>query len=242
MNHVAGAPVTPNEAVALAVGLIAILSALIGWLKWLRPKIRRGQSEAVAVRDAILGRDAVRDSITGKELAPRLPGIGQRIDTVEQAVATLADQHRILDDHDSSIRSLQSEQVSQADRIKALFPNDELSTFNLNGIGSAQVMVEALKRAGHALGALARQPVGAIRGGHADRQLADGAVRVAARDEARISAGGRARAAVRSGIRRDRVRARGDRLVVVRPAKEKPWAPRPGTHHEPVADDEPIDN
>ena len=35
-----------------------------------------------------------------------------------------------------------------ADRIKALFPNDELSTFNLNGIGSAQVMVEALKRAG----------------------------------------------------------------------------------------------
>ena len=26
--------------------------------------------------------------------------------------------------------------------------------------------------------------------------------------------------------------ARGDRLVVVRPAKEKPWAPRPGTHNE----------
>ena len=26
--------------------------------------------------------------------------------------------------------------------------------------------------------------------------------------------------------------ARGDRLIVVRPAKEKPWAPRPGTHDE----------
>lgn len=26
--------------------------------------------------------------------------------------------------------------------------------------------------------------------------------------------------------------ARGDRLVVVRPSKELPWAPRPGTHHE----------
>lgn len=35
-----------------------------------------------------------------------------------------------------------------SDRIKKLFPNDELSTFNLNGIGSAQVLVEALKRAG----------------------------------------------------------------------------------------------
>ena len=29
--------------------------------------------------------------------------------------------------------------------------------------------------------------------------------------------------------------ARGDRLVVVRPAKELPWAPRPGTHNEELA-------
>jgi voltage-gated potassium channel len=32
--------------------------------------------------------------------------------------------------------------------------------------------------------------------------------------------------------------ARGDRLVVVRPAKELPWAPRPGTHDEDLADQE----
>ena len=32
--------------------------------------------------------------------------------------------------------------------------------------------------------------------------------------------------------------ARGDRLVVVRPAKELPWAPRPGTHNEDLATDE----
>ena len=30
---------------------------------------------------------------------------------------------------------------------------------------------------------------------------------------------------------------RGDRLIVVRPAKELPWAPRPGTHDEETADD-----
>jgi len=29
--------------------------------------------------------------------------------------------------------------------------------------------------------------------------------------------------------------ARGDRLIVVRPAKERPWAPRPGTHNEDFA-------
>ncbi|WP_193611812.1 NAD-binding protein [Nocardioides lijunqiniae] len=32
--------------------------------------------------------------------------------------------------------------------------------------------------------------------------------------------------------------ARGDRLVVVRPAKELPWAPRPGTHDEESASDD----
>jgi voltage-gated potassium channel len=34
--------------------------------------------------------------------------------------------------------------------------------------------------------------------------------------------------------------ARGDRLIVVRPAKELPWAPRPGTHNEDVAVDDRI--
>jgi voltage-gated potassium channel len=32
--------------------------------------------------------------------------------------------------------------------------------------------------------------------------------------------------------------ARGDRLVVVRPAKELPWAPRPGTHNEDSASEQ----
>ena len=32
--------------------------------------------------------------------------------------------------------------------------------------------------------------------------------------------------------------ARGDELIVVRPAKELPWAPRPGTHDEDASDDE----
>jgi voltage-gated potassium channel len=32
--------------------------------------------------------------------------------------------------------------------------------------------------------------------------------------------------------------ARGDRLIVVRPAKELPWAPRPGTHDEDLAVDD----
>jgi voltage-gated potassium channel len=33
---------------------------------------------------------------------------------------------------------------------------------------------------------------------------------------------------------------RGDRLVVVRPSAELPWAPRPGTHGEPATTDEEV--
>jgi voltage-gated potassium channel len=32
--------------------------------------------------------------------------------------------------------------------------------------------------------------------------------------------------------------ARGDRLIVVRPAQELPWAPRPGTHGEDATVDD----
>jgi voltage-gated potassium channel len=32
--------------------------------------------------------------------------------------------------------------------------------------------------------------------------------------------------------------ARGDRLIVVRPSKELPWAPRPGTHNEAASDED----
>ena len=31
---------------------------------------------------------------------------------------------------------------------------------------------------------------------------------------------------------------RGDRLIVVRPAAELPWAPRPGTHGEATTDEQ----
>jgi len=40
------------------------------------------------------------------------------------------------------------EMAEWRERIKRLFPNDALSVFNLMGIGSGMVVVEALKRAG----------------------------------------------------------------------------------------------
>lgn len=81
-----------HELVGLAASVVALLGIIGGWLRWVRPRWRRASREVVAVRDSILGRDAIVDSITGREIAPALPGIGQRVATIEQALVTLAGQ------------------------------------------------------------------------------------------------------------------------------------------------------
>lgn len=73
-----------TDPIALALSIGALLSMLAGWLRWGRPRIRKAKSDGVAMRDAILGRDAVVDTITGTELAPELPGIGVRMAHQEQ--------------------------------------------------------------------------------------------------------------------------------------------------------------
>ena len=118
---------TPAEAIPLAVGLIAIIGAVLGWLKWLRPKIRRGKAEVVAVRDAILGRDAISDSITGREIEPPLPGVGVRVAHVEEsqretsrqiesiavAITKLASQQEAIEDHEARIEQLEKAAVER---------------------------------------------------------------------------------------------------------------------------------
>ena len=99
--------------IVAAVGVISLLTAVVGWLRWARPKTRRVTSEIVAVRDSILGRDAVVDSITGKEIAPALPGIGQRMANVENAVAQIADQHVRIADHERRITDLEKGRVER---------------------------------------------------------------------------------------------------------------------------------
>ncbi len=96
--------------VAAAIGAIGIVWQLV---RKTRAKTRALVRDGVKVRDSIIGRPAVVDTITGRELAPPLPGVGQRLDTVERAVAMLADQHRVLDDHEVRIRS-------NSDRIEKL--------------------------------------------------------------------------------------------------------------------------
>lgn len=107
---------TPGE----IVSRIILGAALLGALAVIWRATRRGRAavheiknDGRRIRDSILGRPATVDSITGKELAPALPGIGQRMDTVERAVIALADQHLKLDNHEARLED-------HAVRIQAL--------------------------------------------------------------------------------------------------------------------------
>lgn len=93
-----------TELITAIVGVLAILGALVAFVRWVRPKWREMKHDARAGRDALLGREAVYDSITGKEITPALPGIGQRVASLEEtsaatavALTRLADTHTRID-------------------------------------------------------------------------------------------------------------------------------------------------
>jgi hypothetical protein len=102
------------------VGVGAALGVVLACLRWVRPRFRRTVQEATAMRDSILGRDAVVDSITGAELAPALPGVGVRLAETEkhlgvlaEAVATIAESHVRLEDHEGRIVALERAAVER---------------------------------------------------------------------------------------------------------------------------------
>ena len=126
-----------NAVVAAASGVLALAGAIyalltrerrkkgrLSWWRELRRDFRAG-------RDALVGRDPVVDSITGRELAPALPGIGQRMANVETALVTMADQGKRLSDleivvasHTVEIESLKAQAlervVTRAESTQAL--------------------------------------------------------------------------------------------------------------------------
>lgn len=106
-------PDNPGEWVIFAASVVGAVAVLWQAFKRVTHKTRTVRGDAVAIRDSILGRDAVVDSITGKELAPALPGIGQRMDTVERALVALADQHAAIEDHETRIKALEEARVER---------------------------------------------------------------------------------------------------------------------------------
>lgn len=90
-----------QQAIGLAVAACTLLIIFGGWWRWVRPRYKGAKDQAVSIRDAIIGRPAIKDSITGREISPKLPGIGERVDTLELVVLRVSDQSRTLAEHDA---------------------------------------------------------------------------------------------------------------------------------------------
>lgn len=108
--------------------LCGLLVLWVGWIKAVRPKIRRFWARWTGVGDALLGREPIFDPASGRELSPALPGIGQRMATVEEAVTTLTQTvaeldaiNKRLDRHEQQIgtntENIAAMMVAAAERI-----------------------------------------------------------------------------------------------------------------------------
>lgn len=106
---------TPEQ-IGLVATVIAIITALGSWWRWGRPKVVQARREVTAMRDAILGREPMVDSITGREVQPALPGIGVRMAHQEDqmrlltdAVSKIADSHQRLEHIETRVDGLEED-------------------------------------------------------------------------------------------------------------------------------------
>lgn len=88
---------------------------LVGAVRWARPRVRAVTRDSRAIRDTLVGREAQYDSITGREIAPALPSIGQRmadsderLDRLTAVVETIADSHVRIDALETRVTRIES--------------------------------------------------------------------------------------------------------------------------------------
>lgn len=115
------------QAVILAAAVAGALALLWKHGRNAWRTYRAGRAKITAVGDAILGREAVVDTITGKEIAPALPGMGvrmahqeQQMEAITAAVTRLASQQEAIvelkrgqDEHEERLQRLEQASVER---------------------------------------------------------------------------------------------------------------------------------
>lgn len=103
-----------SHAIGLALGLLALLGAFVGFLRWARPRYRTAKTQGAMAIYSLVGRDEVVDPASGRVLAEAQPGIGARMESVENAVVRVVDliesqqrQDDRIDDHEHRIKQLE---------------------------------------------------------------------------------------------------------------------------------------
>lgn len=69
-----------SEPVDVTLSVIALVSAVLGWFRWIRPRLRARLERQRSIDEVLLGRDAIpANSITGAAAQPAKPSIGQQV-------------------------------------------------------------------------------------------------------------------------------------------------------------------
>lgn len=97
----------------LLLALSGLLALWIGWLVKARPKVKRGLARVGAVVDVFAGRPEEIDEVSGIRL-PEIKPLHHRLTTIEVTLDKLANQERILSDHEARIVSLEDVEAERA--------------------------------------------------------------------------------------------------------------------------------
>ena len=103
--------------IKLFLSVAAAAAVLAGISRWVTPRVRNVKADARAIRDTLVGREAQKDTITGREIAPAVPGIGERMADQEQHQIRMAEEMGILTRAVADLASAQAEMTAVQGRL-----------------------------------------------------------------------------------------------------------------------------
>lgn len=100
------------DGVQVLLTLSGVAGLWLGWAKVLGPRLARGWSRFVGIFQAIAGRDAIVDKVSGREVSPAVPPLGEQLTSIHDTMAKLVavvesnhDAHKRIDRHESVLAS-----------------------------------------------------------------------------------------------------------------------------------------
>jgi hypothetical protein len=76
----------------IILGVLGVISAVVAHYKVIRPRWRKFKGDVTSGRDVLVGRPAIIDPVTKKEIAPALASLGERLDSTQTEInGTLRD-------------------------------------------------------------------------------------------------------------------------------------------------------
>ncbi len=115
------------DALQVALTVSTLAGIWVAWAKVIGPRVKRGWGKAVGAFQTVAGRDPIIDKVTGKEVSPAVPPLGEQLAAVNDTMGELVKviqsnqdaHHRIdvvvthqqvqdarMDDHDSTLAAL----------------------------------------------------------------------------------------------------------------------------------------